>query len=63
MLAETRAELQEFQATSKDLEDELVKELERTEKAQQELRVKIARSESERDEWKVFFRILRQPFS
>lgn len=55
MLSETRAELQDFQATSKDLEDELVKELERTEKTQQELKVKVARAEGERDEWKVLY--------
>lgn len=53
MLAETRAELDEFHTSSKELEEELVKEIERTEKAQQDLKVKVARVETERDEWKV----------
>lgn len=53
MLAETRAELDDFHHSSKELEEELERELERTEKAQQELKVKVARAESERDDWKV----------
>jgi hypothetical protein len=53
MLAETRAELDEFHSSSKELEEELIKEIDRTEKAQQDLKVKVARSEAERDEWKV----------
>ena len=53
MLAETRAELDDFHLSSKELEEELERELERTEKAHQELKVKVARAESERDEWKV----------
>jgi nuclear distribution protein NudE len=53
MLAETRADLDEFQRSSKELEDELVRELDHNEKAQQDLRVKVAKAESERDDWKV----------
>ena len=53
MLAETRAELDDFHHSSKELEEELERELERTEKAQQELKVKVARAEQERDDWKV----------
>lgn len=53
MLAETRAELDDFHHSSKELEEELERELERTEKAQQDLKVKVARAEQERDEWKV----------
>lgn len=53
MLAETRAELEDFQQSSKELEEELEQELERTEKAQQDLKVKAAKAETERDEWKV----------
>ena len=53
MLAETRAELDDFHHSSKELEEELERELERTEKAQQELKVKVARAETERDDWKV----------
>lgn len=55
MLAETRAELDEFHTSSKELEEELIKEIERTEKAQQDLKVKVSRVETERDEWKVRF--------
>ena len=53
ILSETRADLQEFQITSKQLEEELEQELDRTEKAQQELQVRAARAEQEEDEWKV----------
>ncbi|KAH0838404.1 hypothetical protein J3R83DRAFT_6711 [Lanmaoa asiatica] len=55
MLVETRAELDEFHTSSKELEEELIKEIERTEKAQQDLRVKVSRVETERDEWKSKF--------
>ncbi|KAH9898061.1 hypothetical protein C8Q73DRAFT_744154 [Cubamyces lactineus] len=55
MLAETRAELDDFHHSSKELEEELERELERTEKAQQELKVKVARAEQERDDWKSKF--------
>ncbi|KIJ68326.1 hypothetical protein HYDPIDRAFT_81632 [Hydnomerulius pinastri MD-312] len=55
MLAETRAELDEFHTSSKELEEELIKEIERTEKAQQDLKVKVSRMETERDEWKSKF--------
>lgn len=53
MLAETRAELDDFHVTSKELEAELEAELQRTEKAQQDLKVKAERAERERDNWKV----------
>lgn len=53
MLAETRAELDDFHVTSKELETELEAELQRTEKAQQDLKVKAERAERERDDWKV----------
>jgi len=53
MLTETRAELDEFQQSSKELEEELEAELERTEKAQKDLVVKASKAECERDEWKV----------
>ncbi|KZP31209.1 hypothetical protein FIBSPDRAFT_1037670 [Athelia psychrophila] len=55
MLAETRGELDEFHASSKELEDELIKEIDRTEKAQQDLKVKVARTEMEREDWKSKF--------
>ncbi|KAF9460776.1 hypothetical protein BDZ94DRAFT_1265101 [Collybia nuda] len=59
MLAETRAELDDFHHASKELEAELENELQRTEKAQQDLRVKVARAESERDDWKNKFMSLQ----
>ncbi|RDB29382.1 Nuclear distribution protein nudE 1 [Hypsizygus marmoreus] len=55
MLAETRAELDDFHHASKELEAELENELQRTEKAQQDLKVKVIRAESERDDWKSKF--------
>ena len=45
MLQETRQELDDFQVSSRELEEELEKELARTEKAQQDLKVKAARAE------------------
>ncbi|CAK5280570.1 unnamed protein product, partial [Mycena citricolor] len=59
MLAETRAELDEFQVASRELEAELEAELQRTEKAQQDLKVKVARAETERDDWKSKFMTLQ----
>jgi nuclear distribution protein NudE len=53
MLAETKAELDEFHHASKELEAELESELARTEKSQQDLRIKVSKAESERDDWKV----------
>lgn len=58
MLAETRAELDDFHQASKELEAELESELQRTEKAQQDLQAKVIRAESERDEWKVRYEAL-----
>ncbi|KAF7307034.1 hypothetical protein MIND_00496400 [Mycena indigotica] len=59
MLAETRAELDEFQVASRELEAELEAELQRNEKVQQDLRVKVARTENERDDWKAKFMSLQ----
>jgi hypothetical protein len=53
MLAETKNELDDFHQSSKELEEELERELQRTEKAQQELKVKVERAETERDSWKA----------
>lgn len=52
-MAATRADLEEFQLSSKELEEEMTLEIERTEKAQQELRTKVSRVEREKDDWKV----------
>ncbi|KAF9044821.1 hypothetical protein BDZ89DRAFT_1089761 [Hymenopellis radicata] len=59
MLAETRAELDDFHGASKELEAELENELARTEKAQQDLKIKVAKAEAERDEWKNKFMSLQ----
>ncbi|KAF8225069.1 hypothetical protein L208DRAFT_1409145 [Tricholoma matsutake] len=59
MLAETRAELDDFHHASKELEAELENELQRTEKAQMDLKVKAFRAEEERDEWKSKFMSLQ----
>ena len=48
----------EFQASSKELEDELERELSATEKQQTELKEKIKRLEAEKDEWKVRYTVL-----
>jgi len=53
MLAKTRAELNDFHQSSKELEAELQNELQRTERAQRELQAKVIRAENERDKWKV----------
>ncbi|KAK0208371.1 hypothetical protein DFS33DRAFT_1379895 [Desarmillaria ectypa] len=63
MLAETRAELDDFHFASKELETELENELQRTEKAQQDLKVKVARAEIERDEWKSKFMTLQTNYN
>ncbi|RXW24734.1 hypothetical protein EST38_g1086 [Candolleomyces aberdarensis] len=59
MLAETKAELDEFHHASKELEAELESELARTEKSQQDLRIKVSKAESERDDWKSKFMSLQ----
>ncbi|KAF8898620.1 hypothetical protein BD779DRAFT_23979 [Infundibulicybe gibba] len=63
MLAETRAELDDFHHASKELEAELENELQRTEKSQQELKVKVARAETERDDWKSKFMSLQTTYN
>ncbi|KAG8887869.1 NADH:ubiquinone oxidoreductase [Tulasnella sp. 332] len=55
LLQETRAELDDFTRTSRELEEELEKDLERTEKAQEELLMRVSKVEMERDEWKLKF--------
>ncbi|TYJ54229.1 hypothetical protein B9479_005156 [Cryptococcus floricola] len=52
MLSDTRAELEEFQQSSKELEDEMEQELSANDKQQADLREKIKRLEQEKDEWK-----------
>ena len=53
MLAETRAELDDFHHSSKELEEELERDVDRAEKEKETLRVKLANIELDRDEWKV----------
>ena len=43
----------DFQSSSKELEEELERELLATEEAQQDLRAKITKLEGEKDDWKV----------
>lgn len=43
----------DFQASSKELEEELERELASTESVQADLRAKIVRLESEKEDWKV----------
>ncbi|WWC91749.1 uncharacterized protein L201_006696 [Kwoniella dendrophila CBS 6074] len=52
MLTETRAELEEFQQSSRELEDEMEQELASNEKVQDELKDKIKRLEFEKEDWK-----------
>ncbi|KIP12455.1 hypothetical protein PHLGIDRAFT_17589 [Phlebiopsis gigantea 11061_1 CR5-6] len=59
MLTETRAELDDFQISSRELEEELERELERTEKAQQDLKIKAAKADQEKDVWKSKFMSLQ----
>ncbi|WVF72954.1 hypothetical protein IAT40_007772 [Kwoniella sp. CBS 6097] len=53
MLTETRAELEEFQQSSRALEDEMEQELAANEKQQDELRERIKRLDAEKEEWKA----------
>lgn len=53
MLSEARNELDDFVHSSKELEEELLRELDRTERTQKELQDKVSRVETDRDEWKV----------
>ncbi|KAG8946583.1 NADH:ubiquinone oxidoreductase [Tulasnella sp. 424] len=50
-----RDELDEFQASSQELEEELEKELQRTERAQRELEDQVRRLEVDRDNWQAKF--------
>ena len=52
-LAETEADLAEFQVSSKELEEEMGIELERSEKAKEEMKMKLGKVENEREDWKV----------
>lgn len=56
LLAETKAELDEFQIASKELEEELERELQRTENEKERLRHLSNKAEKECYEWKVSLR-------
>lgn len=58
MLSEARGELDDFIHSSKELEEELLRELDRTEKTQKDLKDRISRVESDRDDWKVRFSVV-----
>ena len=53
LLAETKAELDEFQTASKELEEELEQELQRTEREKDRLRLISSKAEKESNDWKV----------
>ncbi|KZT43726.1 hypothetical protein SISSUDRAFT_1124416 [Sistotremastrum suecicum HHB10207 ss-3] len=55
ILSETRRELEDFQQSSRELEDELERELERTETEKENLRKKVLKAETECNEWKSKF--------
>ena len=63
MLAETRAELDDFVHSSKELEEELLRELERNEKVQKDLKDKVIAVEADRDNWKVRSSVFHIRFS
>lgn len=50
--------MEEFQRSSKELEEELERDVDRAEKEKEALRVKFAKMELERDEWKVCICVL-----
>jgi hypothetical protein len=52
-LADTETLLADFQASSKELEEELGMDLDRAEKAKEEMKNKLSRAETDRDDWKV----------
>ncbi|CAO3599605.1 unnamed protein product [Absidia cylindrospora] len=54
-LQDTRAALDEFQVSSRELEEELEKELQTTEKAYKELKSQCEQSRRDADEWKTKF--------
>ncbi|KXN89916.1 hypothetical protein AN958_04920 [Leucoagaricus sp. SymC.cos] len=59
ILAHTREELEDFQATSRELEAEMEADLDRSTKLERELRDKIGKTEMERDEWKSKYMTLQ----
>ncbi|BEI94668.1 uncharacterized protein CcaverHIS019_0702490 [Cutaneotrichosporon cavernicola] len=63
LLNETRAELDEFQLSSRELEQELEKELEATEAKHADLQERIQRLETDKDEWKNKFIALQKQHS
>jgi len=52
-LQDTRAALDEFQVSSRELEEELEKELQTTEKAYNDLKSRCEHFKREADDWKV----------
>ncbi|KAF5355686.1 hypothetical protein D9756_003868 [Leucocoprinus leucothites] len=59
ILAHTREELEDFQATSRELEAEMEADLDRSAKLEKELREKVGKAETERDEWKSKYMTLQ----
>ncbi|CAK9782403.1 unnamed protein product, partial [Cutaneotrichosporon oleaginosum] len=63
LLNETRAELDEFQVSSRELEQELEQELEATEAKHADLQERITRLEADKEEWKNKFIALQKQHS
>lgn len=57
-LQETRAALDEFQVSSRELEEELEKELQTTEKAYNDLKSRCEHYKREAEDWKVKVAVL-----
>ncbi|KAF9508278.1 hypothetical protein BS47DRAFT_242566 [Hydnum rufescens UP504] len=54
-LAEAESLLADFQTNSKELEEEMGKDLDQAEKAKEEMKNKLSRAETDRDDWKNKF--------
>jgi predicted nucleic acid-binding Zn-ribbon protein len=54
-LADANADIQDYTESSKELQDELEKELQRMEKGEREMRKGLEEARGETDDWKVRF--------
>lgn len=57
MLSDTQTELDEFTRASKELEEEMERDLERNENEKEQLRARVSKLEGDRDDWKVTLHI------
>ncbi|OXM77478.1 hypothetical protein C364_05040 [Cryptococcus neoformans Bt63] len=63
MLTDTRTELEEFQQSSKELEDEMEQELAANDKQRTDLRERIKRLDAEKEEWRTKHIALQKMYS